>query len=413
VRPGLWPGRTPHRTLVLTESTAARVSLPRSFLALLRDLRFLQALAQVAFLVLLFLAGRWLVGNLLTNLEARGLDLSFGFLNRTAGFRVADEALSMGRTDTFQFAFLVGLVNSLQVVVLGLVLTTGLGAVAGVALLSSNWLLRTVFRTYVEIMRNTPLLVQLFFLYFAIILKLPSLEDRITMGPVVLSNRGLFIPAILPEAGAGVWLLFGLAGVVLAAVTYRRLLGLRISRGRETHPTLWAALPLLALPWLGWVILPGQPLSLGIPRLEGLNMAGGTRLSPEFAGILLGLVIYTAAFLADIVRAGILAVPYGQREAALATGLSRGQTLRLVVLPQALRVIIPPTTNQYLNLAKNSSLAIGVGYPDLYAVSQTIFNQSGQAVQMIALMMGTYLLLSLLISVVMNALNARMRIVEK
>ena len=142
-------------------------------------------------------------------------------------------------------------------------------------------------------------------------------------------------------------------------------------------------------------------------------MAGGTRLSPEFAGILLGLVIYTAAFLADIVRAGILAVPHGQRDAALATGLSRGQTLRLVVLPQALRVIIPPTTNQYLNLAKNSSLAIGVGYPDLYAVSQTIFNQSGQAVQMIALMMGTYLLLSLLISVAMNALNARLRIVDR
>jgi general L-amino acid transport system permease protein len=395
------------------ETPAARLPWPRAFLGLWRDVRFLQALAQAAFLVMLLFVGRWLVGNLLTNLDARGLGLSFDFLNRTASFTVSDEALHLERTDSFRFAFLVGLVNSLQVVALGLILTTVLGLVAGVALLSSNWLLRTIFQTYVEIMRNTPLLVQLFFLYYGIILKLPSLEDRLKLGPLILSNRGLFLPRILPETGFGPWVALGLAGLVLAAVIYRHLLRLRVRSGRETHPTWWAALPLVGLPLLGWLLLPGEPFSLGSPQLQGLRIEGGTRLSPEFAGILVGLVIYTAAFLAEIVRAGILAIPYGQREAALASGLSRAQTLRLVILPQALRVILPPTTNQYLNLAKNSSLAIGVGYPDLYAITQTIFNQSGQAVQMIAMMMATYLLISLLISVTMNFLNDRLRITER
>lgn len=395
------------------ESTPARPAFPRAFLNLWRDLRFLQALAQAAFLVLLFFASRWLIVNLLTNLDARGLGLSFSFLNRTAGFTVADEALQLERTDTYRYAYVVGLVNTLMVVGLGLILTTILGVVAGVALLSSNWLLRTLFQAYVEIMRNTPLLVQLFFLYFGIILKLPTLQNQLTLGPMLLSNRGLFIPRIEPQATFGAWVALSLAGLALAVVIYRRLLHLRISQGRETYPTLWSALPLLLLPVLGWLLLPGQPFSMGAPQLEGLRIEGGTRLSPEFVGILLGLVIYTAAFLADIVRAGILAIPYGQREAALASGLSRTQMLRLVILPQALRVIIPPTTNQYLNLAKNSSLAIGVGYPDLYAISQTIFNQSGQAVQVIAMMMATYLLLSLLISVIMNALNARLKIAER
>lgn len=393
----------------MAETAAARTPWPRGFLALWRDTRFLQALAQAAFVVVLLIAGRWLLGNLATNLEARGLDLSFGFLNRISGFSVAEEALHLERTDSFRFAFLVGLVNSLQVIGLGLILTSLLGLAAGVALLSSNWLLRTISRTYVEIMRNTPLLVQLFFLYFGIILKLPSLQERIVLGPVALSNRGLFIPRLVAEAGFGAWALLSLAGLGAGLITYRRLLAIRVVRGRETRPGLWAGLLLVGTPVLGWALLPGHPFSLGLPRLEGLGMSGGTRLSPEFAGILLGLVVYTAAFLADIVRAGILAIPHGQREAALAGGLTRGQTLRLVILPQALRVIIPPTTNQYLNLAKNSSLAIGVGYPDLYSVTQTIFNQSGQAVQMIAMMMGTYLMLSLLISVVMNSLNARLR----
>jgi general L-amino acid transport system permease protein len=373
----------------------------------------LQALAQAAFVVLVVVVARWLLGNLFDALDTRGLDLSFGFLSRTAGFPVADEALPLERSDSFLDAYFVGLANTLQVVVVGLILATALGIFTGISLLSSNWLLRTISQAYVELMRNTPLLVQLFFLYFGVILKLPSLAERITVGPIILSNRGLFFPRALPQASSRPWILLVGVSVVLAIAIYRTRMDRRVRSGAETRPALWAAVPLFGLPLLGWLVLPGQPFTADLPQLEGLRIAGGSRISPEFAAILFGLVIYTAAFIAEIVRSGILSVPHGLREASLAGGLSRTQTLRLVVLPVALRVIIPPTTNQYLNLAKNSSLAIGVGYPDLYSISQTIFNQSGQAVQVIAMMMGTYLALSLIISAGMNFINARLKIRER
>jgi general L-amino acid transport system permease protein len=385
----------------------------QSFSRFSRDIRFLQALAQAAFVVLVLVVGRWLFGNLFNALDSRGLDLSFGFLSRTAGFPVADEALPLERSDSFLDAYFVGLANTLQVVVVGLILATALGIFTGIALLSSNWLLRSISQAYVEIIRNTPLLVQLFFLYSGILLKLPSLADRVTLGPFILSNRGFFTPRAVPHAWSGLWLLLAGMSVLLAIAIYRTRLDRRLRSGAETRPALWAAVPLFGLPLLGWLVLPEQPFTAELPQLEGLRIAGGSRLSPEFAAILLGLVIYTAAFIAEIVRAGIQAVPHGLREASLATGLTRAQTLRLVILPVALRVIIPPTTNQYLNLAKNSSLAIGVGYPDLYSISQTIFNQSGQAVQVIAMMMGTYLALSLIISAGMNFINARLRIKER
>ena len=385
----------------------------QSFSRFSRDIRFLQVLAQAAFVVLVVAVGRWLLGNLLDALDTRGLDLSFGFLSRTAGFPVADEALPLERSDSYLDAYFVGLANTLQVVVFGLILSTALGVFAGISLLSSNWLLRTISQAYVELMRNTPLLVQLFFLYSAVILKLPELADRLTLGPFILSNRGFFTPRAVPQESSRAWLLLAVVSALLALWTYRRQLDRGLREGKETRPALWAAVPLFGLPLLGWLVLPGEPFTAEFPQLEGLRIVGGSRLSPEFAAILLGLVIYTAAFIAEIVRAGIQAVPHGLREASLATGLTRAQTLRLVILPVALRVIIPPTTNQYLNLAKNSSLAIGVGYPDLYSISQTIFNQSGQAVQVIAMMMGTYLALSLIISAGMNFINARLKIKER
>jgi general L-amino acid transport system permease protein len=210
-----------------------------------------------------------------------------------------------------------------------------------------------------------------------------------------------------------IWIIVVVIGTTAAIIIYSLLYRKRVIEGVETRPGLWALLPLLGLPFIAWMALPIAPLTLESPILDGLRMVGGAQLTPEFAGILLGLVLYTAAFIADIVRSGILAVPKGQTEAATAMGLSKFEVLRLVILPQALRVIIPPLTNQYLNLAKNSSLAVGVGYPDLYNVSSTIFNQSGQAVQVITLMMTTYLLISLLISAIMNAINARLKIVER
>ena len=377
-----------------------------------RDIRFLQAAAQVLFLLLVLAAGGWLVGNLLETLDARGMDLGFSFLRRTAGFAIS-EGLPMERTDTFLRAFVVGLVNSLRVISLGLILTTALGMLAGVSLLSPNWLLRVIARVYVEVMRNTPLLVQLFFIYFGIILKLPSLEDRIVIGPLLLSQRGVFLPRPVPAGGSTLWTGVTVACVALAALVYIRRLRRRTTTGEETRPGWWAAAIAIGVPTLLALAIPDGPFTWESPRLEGLRMVGGARLTPEFAGILFGLVLYTGAFIADVVRAGILAVPLGQLQAARSIGLSEFHVLRHVILPQALRVILPPLTNQYLNLAKNSSLAIGVGFPDVYNVTQTIFNQSGQAVQMIALVMTTYLAISLLISATMNFLNQRLRIVER
>ncbi|MGD8620690.1 MAG: ABC transporter permease subunit [Anaerolineales bacterium] len=383
-----------------------------SFWSFWRDTRFLQALGQALFLLLLFLVGRWLIGNLLTALDSRGLSLSFEFLQRTAGFGIG-EGLPFERTDSFWYAYVVGVVNTLRVILIGLALATILGILAGIALLSPNWLLRSIVSAYVEVMRNTPLLVQLFFIYFGIILKLPSLQERITLGPFSLSQRGFFFPRMVPMESFPIWIIVVVIGTTAAIIIYSLLYRKRVIEGVETRPGLWALLPLLGLPFIAWMALPIAPLTLESPVLDGLRMVGGAQLTPEFAGILLGLVLYTAAFIADIVRSGILAVPKGQTEAATAMGLSKFEVLRLVILPQALRVIIPPLTNQYLNLAKNSSLAVGVGYPDLYNVSSTIFNQSGQAVQVITLMMTTYLLISLLISAIMNAINARLKIVER
>lgn len=378
----------------------------------MRDTRFLQALAQAIFVILLALSIRWLWQNLLTSLNTRGLGLSFEFLQRTAGFGIG-EGLPFERTDTFWRAYVVGVFNSIRVVSIGLILATLLGILAGVALLSSNWLLRSIVSAYVEVMRNTPLLVQLFFIYFGIILKLPSLADRLIVGPFSLSNRGFYFPRLTPQDGFSPWISVTLIGLVIGIIVYQRRLQKRILTGIETRPMLSALLIVLGLPLAGWFLLPGTPLAVENPVLMGLRIEGGARLTPEFAGILFGLVLYTGAFIADIVRAGILAVPKGQREAATAAGLSPTQVLRLVILPQAMRVIIPPLTNQFLNLAKNSSLAVGVGFPDLYSISSTIFNQSGQAVQVIALMMGTYLLMSLLISAVMNFANNRLKIRER
>ncbi len=382
---------------------------PRRIEPFWRDLRFLQVAGQIAFILVALGVAAWLLSNLNQALEARGLDLSFTFLRRTAGFAIT-EGPGMARTDPYWRAYVVGLVNTLNVVLAGLVLTTIVGLLAGIALLSPNWLLRNAVRVYVEFIRNTPLLVQLFFIYFGVVLAMPSLEDRIELGPVVLSQRGVWLPRPVPQDGFTIWLAAILAGAALAGAIFVRRDRRRRRSGEVTRPALWAALPLIGLPLIVWLLLPSPPLRFETAVLDGLRMVGGLRLTPEYFALLLGLVLYTGAFIADIVRSGILAVPHGQREAARSLGLSEGSVLRLVILPQAMRVILPPLINQYLNLAKNSSLAIGVAYLDLYAVSQTIFNQSGQTVQVIALLMATYLGLSLLISLLMNWVNRRMRI---
>jgi general L-amino acid transport system permease protein len=374
-----------------------------------RDVRFLRVAGQIVFVLALIAIGAWLISNLQHALDARGLDLSFSFLRRTSGFAITQGPGTV-RTDPFWKAYLAGLANSLSIILAGLFLTTIVGLAAGVALLSPNWLLRNTARSYVEVLRNTPLLVQLFFIYFGVVLAMPSLEDRLEVGPLILSQRGVWLPRPVMQEGALLWFAAIIAGLVLGAWIYVRRERRRRLTGTETRPGLWALLPVIGLPLLTWLALPEPPITFETATLEGLRMIGGLRMTPEFFALLLGLVLYTGAFIADIVRGGILAVPHGQREAARSLGLKEASVLRLVVLPQAMRVIIPPLINQYLNLAKNSSLAFGIGYLDVYAVSQIIFNQSGQAVQVISLLMATYLALSLSISLLMNWVNRRMEI---
>lgn len=379
-----------------------------------RDERFLRLLGQVIFLALLAVLIGYLVRNLQSNLRQQGLSLGFGFLRLTSGFDIGESLIPYDRNQTYLQAFLVGLLNTALVAGLGIVFATILGVIVGVARLSSNFIIQSLARAYIEFLRNVPLLVLLIFWYTGVFIKMPRVKEAITLpGPILLTNRGVAIPWGIPTEtyplytrllGAGL-----VAGVILAiALTWQ---GKR--SGRTPLAWLWAFLLFLGVAVVGWVMLPVAPLSLDTPAVQGLRLAGGKQLSPEFMALLSGLVIYTSAFIADVVRAGIQAVSRGQVEAAKSLGLTGFQVLRLVVFPQALRVIVPPLTSQYLNLTKNSSLAVAIGYPELFHVSGTILNQSGRAVEVIALVMATYLSISLLTSAFMNWYNRRVRLVER
>jgi len=379
-----------------------------------RDERVLRVLAQISLVILVLAVGAWA----LSNYRERGLTFTFGFLDEEASFDLA-EGIPFSPTDSYARAFLVGVVNTIRVASLGIVLATLLGLVTGIARLSDNWLVSKIASVYIEIIRNTPLLVQLFFLYFAVILKLPQLkkQDEITAitlpGPTYLSNRGLAMPWPRPAESFGSWWPFLVVALVVAVVLMiLRARGVQRT-GRPSFNLLWVVFAFLAVPAIGWLVVPGSPLVLDVPVIEGLRAKGGTILSPEFVALTFGLVVYTSAFIAEVVRAGILAVPKGQTEAARAQGFTNGQILRLIVLPQALRVIIPPLISQYLNLTKNSSLAVGIGFLDLYAVSSTMLNQSGRVVEVFLMIMASYLSMSLTISLIMNVVNRRIQIVER
>jgi len=289
-----------------------------------------------------------------------------------------------------------------------------LGTATALARLSTNWLVNKIASVYIEIIRNVPLAVQLFFWYFAVFQQLPSVQESFELpGPIFFSQRGLYMVWASPTATFGAWMIFVIAGVVLAVVLYRVLSGYQLRTGRTTYPIATALFVLIALPVVGWFLAGASPLSKTMPVLGKFNFSGGLNLTPEFTALLVGLVIYTGAFIAEVVRAGILAVSRGQFEAARAVGLPPMLVLRLVVLPQALRVIIPPLISQYLNLTKNSSLAILIGYPDLFFVGRTTINQAGRAVPVFALVMVSYLLMSLTTSAIMNVYNRRIQLVER
>jgi general L-amino acid transport system permease protein len=354
----------------------------------------------------------YLVHNTLHNLSLRNISTGFEFLKREAGFAIGESVIQYEPQDTYFRAISVGLLNTLRVAVVGIILATFLGTIIGIARLSKNWLVSKLASVYVETMRNIPLLLQLFFWYAIISEAMPGPRQALHPLPgVFISNRGIRMPAL--EGDALNWIF---AGLFLAIVLIVLLANWSKKRQELTGQTFkfgrYAFALFLIVPTLAWFV-SGQRLGLEMPVFKGFNFQGGMNISPEFGALLTGLVIYTSAFIAEVVRSGIQSVNQGQWEAAGALGLRAPLVLRLIVLPQALRVIIPPMTSQYLNLTKNSSLAVAIGYPDIVSVVSTTLNQTGQAIEGIMMIMAAFLTVSLSISAFMNWYNKRIALVER
>ncbi len=413
--------------------------------------RFRSAVYQLAVLaVVVWLAIEFAI-NARVNLEAQNVRFGIGFLDDPAGFGISQALISYSEQDTYRRVFFVGLLNTLLVSVLGIVFATFLGFVIGLGRLSPNWLLARLAGGYVELLRNLPLLFQILFWYLAVLLAMPGPRQSIAIGlqPILrsiadglalvessgaagavaqwlrslaewagspsmfLNNRGMFVPRAVFADGSGL-VAAAFVVAILAVVGLRRWARRRQDATGVRFPVLWTSLALLVgLPAIATLAV-GSPVSFEAPELRGFNFVGGLRVIPEFTALLIALSTYTAAFIAEVVRAGILAVPKGQSEAAMALGLRRGTALRLIVIPQALRVMIPPMTNQYLNLTKNSTLAVAIGYPDLVAVfAGTTRIQTHQAIEIVAITMAVYLAISLATSFAMNLYNARTRFGER
>ena len=378
------------------------------------DQRVRGILFQVLVLLALLAFAAFIAYNTAQNLQRRGIASGFGFLWNTSGFDISFTLIPYKATDTYGRVLLVGILNTLFVSSIGVVLATVLGFVVGILRLSRNWLIARLATVYIETLRNIPLLLQIIFWYFAVLAALPGVrQSSLWFGFFSLNQRGFYMPAPVLEPGFS-WVLASLVVAIGAAFAIGRWARLRRERTGQPFPTLRVNVALIVLLPAAVALLLGIPWSWEYPELAGFNYRGGTVLVPELLALLLALTLYTSAFIAEIVRSGILAVSRGQTEAAMAMGLRPGQVTRLVILPQALRVIVPPLTSQYLNLTKNSSLAIAIAYPELVAVfAGTTLNQTGQAIETIAITMLVYLTISLSISAFMNWYNRRIALVER
>jgi general L-amino acid transport system permease protein len=358
---------------------------------------------QIVFVAALVWIGYEIVANARANLEAQRITSGFGFLDHTAGFDVSQNLIPYTGSDTYTRVFFVGLLNTLLVSVIGIFFATLIGFLVALGRLSPNWLLSRISGGYVEAIRNVPLLFQILFWYLAVLGALPNPRQSISLfGSFFLSNRGLVIPKPIGDPGFYPFVLAVLIAVVVAVGLWRYARRQLFDSGRVIKVWPYALGLLIGLPLLS-VLIFGAPVTFEVPVLKGFNFSGGSRVIPEFVALTLALSTYTAAFIAEIVRAGILSVHKGQMEAGSSLGLHRGAVLRLIVIPQAMRVILPPLTNQYLNLTKNSSLAVGIGYPDLVSVfAGTTLSQTGQAIEIIGITMGVYLLISLVTSAIMS-----------
>jgi len=394
-------------------STDARQSILPEKVSFWYDPGKRSILYQVGVLVMIGLLGYYLYSNTVANLKKQSIATGFGFLHKEAAFEIGESLITYSATNTYARALLVGILNTLQVAVIGIVLTVILGTFIGIARLSTNWLVSRLATVYIEVFQNIPILLQLFFWYAFFYEVLPP--PRQALSPITgmfLSNRGLVF-AVLERHPAYLYMAVAFLVGWLVIYILRRWAKKRQENTGRLFPVFRISVAIIVgFPLIAWW-LGGAPTAMNIPRLAGFNFKGGLSLSPEFTALLLGLVLYTAAFVAEIVRAGIQAVSHGQTEAAMSLGLKPGQVLSLVILPQALRVIIPPLTSQMLNLTKNSSLAVAIGYPDFVSVAGTTINQTGQAIEGVALIMMVYLCFSLVTSALMNWYNQKIALVER
>ena len=366
----------------------------------------------VAILVVAFFV--WIIANTAQNLAAQNKTTGFDFLTKTAGFDISFSLFHWDRTSYYWEAFLVGLTNTLLVAIIGIIFATLLGFTLGIARLSSNWIIARIATVYIETIRNIPLLLQLFFWYFAVLKAMPAVRNSLELPfDIFVNQRGLFVPKPLPDEQF-IFVVFAFFVAVVAAFGIRFWAKRRLETTGQRFPVVLTNLAILILlPAIVWLIV-GAEVAFDVPVLQRFNFKGGVELPPEFVALAFGLVIYTAAFIAETVRAGIQSVNKGQTEAAQSLGLKESDRLRLVIVPQAMRVIVPPLTSQYLNLTKNSSLGAAIGYPELVNVfAGTALNQTGRAVEIIAMTMAVYLTFSLLTSAIMNWYNARVALVER
>jgi general L-amino acid transport system permease protein len=382
--------------------------------ALVNDPRVRSLFSQALLIAVIAWLVYEMVSNTIVNLERQNIASGFKFLNTTAGFGIIQTMVPYAEDSSYGRAFLVSLLNTILIAAIGIVLTTMLGFLIGIMRLSKNWVIRSIATVYVEVIRNIPLLLQIFFWYFAVLRSVPAPRNSVVfLDSFFVNNRGIYFPKPVFAEGSwviGVAFLFG----VIASIAIRIWARKRQEATGEQFPIFLTALGLIIGLPLVVFLASGMPATLSYPELKGFNFVGGMVVIPEFSSLLLALVIYTASFIAEIVRAGILAVSHGQTEAAYSLGLRPGHTLRLVIIPQAMRVIIPPLTSQYLNLTKNSSLAVAIAYPDLVSVfAGTVLNQTGQAVEILGMTMAVYLTLSIVTSIFMNWYNARMALVER
>jgi general L-amino acid transport system permease protein len=379
-----------------------------------RDERVLNLVAQIVSALLIVGVLLWVSINFIQGANQRGMALNFRFLNDPAGFPISDPVLPFDPSRSFGYAFLVGLVKTVLVSVLGIFFATLLGVFIGLARLSTNWLLSKIALVYIEFHRNIPLLVLLFLWYFPVFNRLPPVDESITLsGPIYINSRGVYLA--WPRVATGGWVFVAsvVLAIVLAMAAWNVLQRRQIVTGKRTYYGYTSFAILVIMPLIGFIASGGSPFELDVPFLSGFNYQGGLRMTPEFVALLVGLTMYTAAFIAEVVRAGIQSVSKGQTEAARAIGLKPSQVLRLVIMPQAMRVIIPPLISQYLNLTKNSSLAFFIGYQEVFSVGKVAINQAGRAIPVFAMVMAVYLALSLLTSFVLNWYNRRIQFIER